>query len=127
MSNNRFLPGYTNHIIRDHAIEYGCEAIWATVNEGVESVPCALLKHACLDQFYRRLSQLAKGRIDYPEAIKKSWHLWLCAQLIAPMILKAGLSWAIDYVLDFLKQETPVYDDVGLFDGSQILINSSTS
>lgn len=88
-------------VTSNHCIDYGCEAAWAGFYEGVDAIPGALVKYACVDACYH---QLCKGAffcgIEYPVTLKKHALLYTITRAVMPLFIKSCIANVIDIFLN---------------------------
>lgn len=84
----------------NHLIDYGCEAAWAGFFRGIDTVPGALIKYACVDVCYRQICNLAyQTHLDYPQSLKRNGLIYAAIQTSMPLIGKHCIGRFIDYLM----------------------------
>jgi hypothetical protein len=95
------LISCNNRLIKNYCIDYGCEAVWAGYYEGLDAIPGACIKYACVDACYHQLSRGAQIlEIDYPARIKNRATFLSIARVFIPLFTKRCIAQIFDTILN---------------------------
>ena len=73
----------------DHAIDYGCEAVWAGYQNEMSSIPEALIKYGCVDLCYHQVCAGAKAcGLTYGSVSPQNFVFTLFMRTLVPCIVK---------------------------------------
>jgi hypothetical protein len=89
-----------------YCIDYGCEAAWAGYYDGIDAIPGALIKYACVDACYHQLCACTSWcNVDYPLSLKKHSALYNLIRAVMPLVIKRCLSILIDGFLHDINSD----------------------
>lgn len=92
---------YSVSLTSTHFIDYGCEAAWAGVFDGVDAVPYHLMRYASVDTCYYHLEKAAAlCALEYPPVIKNNGYMYMLAHIVVPLVCKRGLMYCADWMVD---------------------------
>lgn len=94
-----------NQFIKNYAIDYSCEVAWTGYYDGIDAIPGALIRYACIDTCCHQLCKAGHFfEIDYPDTLKKHVLLYSAARVLTPLFIKRCIGIIIDTILNQLSE-----------------------